>query len=73
MGLKKRAQTVSAITNFFLAMVIYPDVQRKAQAEIDSVTGRDRLPGFRDRPSLPYIDALVKEVLRWGAVGPLGK
>jgi cytochrome P450 len=67
------AQTVSAIANFFLAMVLYPDVQFKAQAEIDSVIGVGKLPGFKDRASLPYVDALVKEVLRWGAVGPIGE
>ncbi|KIP11879.1 hypothetical protein PHLGIDRAFT_124541 [Phlebiopsis gigantea 11061_1 CR5-6] len=64
--------TVSAIYSFFLAMTLYPDVQKRAQAEIDSVVGHDRLPSFDDRPNLPYIEALVKEVLRWNPVGPLG-
>ena len=53
-------------------MVLYPDVQAKAQAEIDSAVGRERLPGFNDRDSLPYVDALCKEVLRWHSIGPLG-
>lgn len=66
------SQVVSAIYAFFLAMVLYPDVQAKAQAEIDSVVGSDRLPCFNDRDSLPYVDALCKEVLRWHSVGPLG-
>lgn len=47
-------QTVSAITSFFLAMVLNPDVQRKAQAEIDSVVGGARLPKLEDREQLPY-------------------
>lgn len=53
-------------------MTLYPEVQVKAQQEIDRVIGRDRLPTFEDRDRLPYIDAIVKEVLRWGVVAPLG-
>ena len=56
-------KTVSALGSFFLAMLLYPEIQRKAQAEVDRVVGRDRLPEFSDEPSLPYITALVKEVL----------
>ena len=55
-----------------LAMVRNPDIQRKAQAEIDDVVGRDRLPTFADYEDLPYIRALVREVLRWNPVDPLG-
>ncbi|KAG2033215.1 cytochrome P450 [Suillus americanus] len=65
-------QTVSAIYSFFLAMILFPDVRKKAQAEIDAVVGPDRLPTFADRDSLPYIDALVKEVHRWNVVIPTG-
>ncbi|GLB33469.1 putative cytochrome p450 [Lyophyllum shimeji] len=64
--------TVSAIYSFFLAMALYPEVAKKAQAEIDVVVGNDRLPAFDDRPYLPYVDALVKEVFRWHAVVPTG-
>ncbi|KAF8665749.1 hypothetical protein AX16_000197 [Volvariella volvacea WC 439] len=63
--------TVSAIYSFFLAMTLYPTVARKAQAEIDAVVGNERLPGFGDRESLPYVSALVKEVFRWNTVVPL--
>ncbi|KAE9393527.1 cytochrome P450-like protein, partial [Gymnopus androsaceus JB14] len=63
--------TVSAIYLFFLAMALYPDVARKAQAEIDAVVGNDRLPTFADHKLLPYMDALVKEVFRWNVVTPL--
>jgi len=52
---------------------MYPEVQRKAQAEIDRFIESDRLPTLADQPSLPYVDALVKEVLRWNPVTPLGK
>ena len=53
-------------------MALYPEVQKKAQAEIDVVIGPDRLPDFQDRPSLPYINAVVKESMRWHLVVPLG-
>lgn len=53
-------------------MITHPDVQRKAQEELDKVIGRDRLPDFEDKEALPYIDALYKEVLRWHPVLPLG-
>ena len=54
-------------------MALYPEVQKKAQAEIDAVVGPNRLPDFRDRPSLPYINAIVKELSRWNLVLPFGK
>ena len=53
-------------------MVMHPEVQRKAQVEIDRVIGSDRFPTMADQPSLPYVDALVKEVHRWNPVAPLG-
>jgi hypothetical protein len=53
-------------------MVLYPEVQRKAQAEIDAVVGKDRLPDFSDRPLLPYVSAVCEEALRWHPVVPLG-
>ncbi|KAG2046757.1 cytochrome P450 [Suillus hirtellus] len=56
--------TVSAIYSFFLAITLFHDVQKKAQAEIDAVIGPDCLPSFADRGSLPYTDALAKELLK---------
>jgi len=64
--------TVSAIGSFILAMLLYPDEQRKIQEELDRVVGPDRLPDFADEASLPYASAAVKEVLRWQPVTPLG-
>ncbi|KAL4079442.1 cytochrome P450 [Scleroderma citrinum] len=63
--------TVSAIHSMFLAMTLFPEVQKKAQAEIDAIIGLDRLPTLSDRQSLPYIEALVKEIHRWHVVLPL--
>ncbi|KAI0301926.1 cytochrome P450 [Multifurca ochricompacta] len=55
-----------------LAMMAFPEVQRRAQAELDDVVGRSRLPTFDDAPHLPYVRAVVKEILRWRPVTPLG-
>ncbi|KAF9548281.1 cytochrome P450 [Agrocybe pediades] len=60
-----------ADTSFFLAMALYPEVQKKAQAELDRVVGPNRLPDFSDRRDLPYINAMVKETGRWNLVVPL--
>jgi Cytochrome P450 len=59
---RTRIQTVSAIYACFLAVILFPQVLRKAQAEIDKVVGSERLPTFEDRPHLPYINALVTSV-----------
>jgi cytochrome P450 len=53
-------------------MMVFPEAQRKAQEEIDRVVGGGRLPTLADRESLPYIEATVKEVLRWHPVAPMG-
>jgi len=64
--------TAASLYAFFLAMVLFPDVQRTAQAEIDSVIGGGRLPRFADHEQLPYTSAVVTELLRWHSVAPLG-
>lgn len=64
--------TVAALTNFFLAMMTYPEVQSQAQRELDKIVGRSRLPQFEDRDQLPYVGRVLKEVLRWKVVAPLG-
>ena len=58
--------------SFIVAMLLHPSIQKKAQDEIDAVTGRERLPTFEDRSRLPYISAIYKELLRWKPVVPLG-
>ncbi|KAI0255208.1 cytochrome P450 [Lactifluus subvellereus] len=55
-----------------LSMLAYPETQARAHAELDAVVGRNRLPTFADYPHLPYIRAMVKEVLRWSPITPLG-
>ncbi|EUC61305.1 cytochrome P450 family protein [Rhizoctonia solani AG-3 Rhs1AP] len=63
--------TVGTISNFILAMVLYPEVFRKAQEEIDRVVGSERLPLVSDRVDLPYIECVLSETLRWYPVAPL--
>jgi cytochrome P450 len=62
---------VSADYAFFLFMALFPDAQAKAQAEIDAVIGRDRLPTLADQNQLPYVHALVSEVLRFCLISPV--
>ncbi|EMD33335.1 hypothetical protein CERSUDRAFT_67997 [Gelatoporia subvermispora B] len=66
------AAVISSISSFILAMMHYPEVQEKAYAELMDVIGPGRFPQFSDRESLPYIDAIMKESLRWQPVLPLG-
>lgn len=58
---------------FLLAMLLYPEVQRKAQEEIDRVVGRKRLPDFGDRQKMPYVEGVLLETLRWHHSTPMGK
>ncbi|KAG5337182.1 hypothetical protein C0989_010363 [Termitomyces sp. Mn162] len=59
--------TMTALQTFVLACIRYPEWIATAQKEIDNLIGPDRLPSFRDRPFLPYIEAVVRETLpRYG-------
>ncbi|RDW92582.1 hypothetical protein BP5796_01976 [Coleophoma crateriformis] len=64
--------TWSTIIVVILNLLLNPDVLAKAQAEIDSVVGTDRLPDFEDRPRLRYIDYIVEEAIRWAPLSPVG-
>lgn len=57
---------------FYLAMLRYPEVQRKAREEIKAVFG-DRIPVCADMKSLPYCKSVVVEIIRWGATIPMGE
>lgn len=57
---------------FTLAMVKNARIWKRAQADIDAVVGTNRLPEFDDRSSLPYVDAILRETLRWQPPVPLG-
>ncbi|KAF5379528.1 hypothetical protein D9615_006569 [Tricholomella constricta] len=47
-------------------------LMKKAQAELDSVIGFDRMPDFGDKERLPYVNAVIKETLRWRPIAALG-
>ncbi|KAI0935585.1 hypothetical protein AcV5_003970 [Taiwanofungus camphoratus] len=61
----------SATLTFLYAMARHPEVQKRAQDELDRVLGGSRLPVMADREALPYITALIREVYRWVPVAPL--
>ena len=61
------------MTWFMLAMIAYPEVQKKCQEELDRVVGRSRMPTLKDRESLPYIRATVSELFRWRTPTPIGE
>jgi hypothetical protein len=54
-------------------MVKYPEVQIKAQEELDTVVGHERLPSHEDKDKLIYLQALTMEMLRWYSVTPFGQ
>lgn len=62
---------VAVNSAFLLLMALYPAAQRKAQDEIETIVGKDRLAVMEDRPRLPYIEALMKEVHRFIPITPL--
>jgi cytochrome P450 len=64
--------SASVLTSFVQAMIIWPDIQKKAQAEIDAVISEDQVPDFDNfYEKLPYIARTVKEAHRWRPVAPL--
>lgn len=64
--------TATTTASFFLAMMLRPEIQRKAQVQLDNVVGPNRLPQFSDRQYLTYIDCIIWEVLRWKPNTPIG-
>ncbi|KAH7907164.1 cytochrome P450 [Hygrophoropsis aurantiaca] len=67
------AETTSSSLLFcILALVLNPDIQEKAYAQIKAVVGTERLPNFEDSDSLPYIEGIVRESMRWQPVLPMG-
>jgi len=64
--------TFSALVSGVLALMLNPDIQERAYREICEVVGKDRFPTHDDMPSMPFMDAVVKEILRWRPPVPLG-
>ena len=57
-------KTLSAIMTGLIALVMDPIIQARAQAEMDVVVGKDRLPTFADRDRMPYMQCIISETLR---------
>ncbi|THU93095.1 cytochrome P450 [Dendrothele bispora CBS 962.96] len=62
----------NTLTWFMYLMILFPEIQTKAQEQVDQVVGRSRLPTFADAKHLPYIWAIIKEMLRWRPPAPIG-
>ncbi|KAG6810762.1 hypothetical protein H0H92_010444 [Tricholoma furcatifolium] len=62
----------SSLYTFILACICHPDWLSDAQKNIDEVVGEERMPSFKDRASLPYVDAIVRETFRWRPLGQIG-
>ena len=65
-------QVSSSIKTFFYSIALHPEVREKAQEEIDRVVGSRRLPDFNDRESMPYTEAIYREVMRIRPTIPMG-
>ncbi|KAH8987346.1 cytochrome P450 [Lactarius hatsudake] len=68
------AETTSTTMSWWtlaLAMIVHPEVQKRAHIELVTVVGRSRTPTLSDAPNLPYIQAIVREILRWRPSLPL--
>ena len=63
---------MASFTTALLALLLHPHVRLRARAEIDTVIGRERFPTSDDRENLPYIGAMIKEIIRWNAIVPVG-
>ncbi|OTB01703.1 hypothetical protein M426DRAFT_323208 [Hypoxylon sp. CI-4A] len=68
--------TTTMTMDWFIAAWVTQDGNEsfvaRAQGHIDRVVGKGRLPTYEDRPNLPYIDAIVEELLRWRPIAPAG-
>ncbi|CCM06866.1 uncharacterized protein FIBRA_09172 [Fibroporia radiculosa] len=63
---------MSVLMTAIVVMVMHPVVQARAQAELDTVVGKTRLPTFDDMERLPYLQCVMSEIFRWGVATPVG-
>ncbi|KAF5365972.1 hypothetical protein D9758_006610 [Tetrapyrgos nigripes] len=72
----KMEESVSLILISVLVLSHHPEIQAKAQEELDRVLGSTanatQLPDFSDRGSLPYVEAIFKELMRMYPSVPFG-
>ncbi|GFR19910.1 cytochrome P450 18a1 [Trichonephila clavata] len=66
------SETVRVTVDWMLCIcAAYTQVQRRIQAEIDEVVGRERFPTWQDRLRMPYTEACIAELMRWRTIVPL--
>ncbi|KAH8093927.1 cytochrome P450 [Cristinia sonorae] len=66
------SDTTSVFMETFISLMVqYPEVQKRAQEEIDAVVGNSRSPIYADFESLPYLQAVIKEVHRFHPTAPV--
>jgi len=65
--------TMAAVRSFVISMIMHPGVQKKLQQEVDAFIAREnRIPTCRDRPSMPYMEAVLRECFRCMPPTPMG-
>ena len=65
-------KTSALLLGWLLSMARNPEIQKRGQEDVDKVLGLIRLPGPNDRMSMPYVEAMLLETMRWWTVTPLG-
>ncbi|KAJ7926933.1 cytochrome P450 [Mycena leptocephala] len=63
--------TASFLLSLVLVLAVYPECQKRARKEIDAVVGAARLPTLEDFSHVPYVNALIKEILRFSPQLPM--
>ena len=65
--------TSTQLNNMLLGILSNPEILPRAHEELDRVVGSERPPNFDDEPNLPYIRAILKEVMRWRPITKFGQ